>query len=669
MTYFNSLLILFISINLSIALTYIGFKILAKIRSRLSVRHLGFLRLGQLTLVLSIFLPISVSYLPSHSVRQMATVTSLEEFRPIKPAIEGVLGASVLETSQDTAIIASETRAADGGVSLSTLILSGILLSFLVALAILVRNFINLKKLVDSAISIRSLRNVQIAVSDEINVPFSTLATGKAVVLLPSSIIEKHHDMLLAVKHELQHHRQRDTLWVLVTEFFGIGFLLNPFYRAWIKLIGEFQELACDESILSTKCEKRVEYAESLVRAVEMMNSSRAAPMLAAGFIGQGRKKNQIEFLKKRIGEIMIFRKESKMGLRGLAFGLILFAGAVSLVTAATDKSNTGKQFVRSEIKVNEKLQKIVVEELTKGLKSMSSALSGFAVVENPKTGEILAVAQVEGRTGKENEQAFFLSEPFEPMSLMKPLYAAIAIESSATTIDEVHDCENGKYKIDDRYYHDWKPFKKLSTRDAIVNSSSICTLKAVESLGASKLRQGAIDLGFGESGDAMGYPFSTHGFIRKYDSSLDKTFVAHLAYGFHAQYVTPLEMVQAYGAIANGGDLLKPVLYGSPAQKVRTVFSAKTAADIRSALRKTVVSGTGKPANLKKYAPAGKTATSPYGRDVARGSFIGFAPADDPKLVVYVAIHRGDRKTATRGSSHAAPIFREIVKRSLGVL
>ena len=149
------------------------------------------------------------------------------------------------------------------------------ILVFLVAvgaLVVLVRfvsSMWHLRGLIVDSVPLRRLGRVVILVSDRATVPFSTVAFGKALVILPTGILRDARDTDIAIRHELQHHRQRDTRWALVVELFKIVFFWNPGFYLWSRQLSQLQELSCDEELIrKRRCSAR-DYGGCLLRVAQ----------------------------------------------------------------------------------------------------------------------------------------------------------------------------------------------------------------------------------------------------------------------------------------------------------------------------------------------------------------------------------------------------------------
>jgi cell division protein FtsI (penicillin-binding protein 3) len=309
-------------------------------------------------------------------------------------------------------------------------------------------------------------------------------------------------------------------------------------------------------------------------------------------------------------------------------------------------------------------LQEIVNDSLLTGMRG-SAALSGAAVVSDPASGRILALAHASRKDGTpalDTAESAFLREAHPLRSVTKPLVAALAIEKGLVTPDTVLDCADGKVQIDGVTFQDWGPLGKVTLTEAIAASSNVGSVLVAERIGGQALARGLRSLGFGQGSVATSYPGAGPGFVGE-SAKTERLLAALLSLGDNELRPTPLEVVAAYGAIANGGKLFVPVPADGMPMLARQVFSPSTSTQLRAILRHAVVAGTGKKAEVAAIPTAGKTGSGPSGESA---SFAGFAPATAPRLVVYVSYRHVSIEPAEGGGGHAAPVFAKIVEQAL---
>jgi cell division protein FtsI (penicillin-binding protein 3) len=449
-----------------------------------------------------------------------------------------------------------------------------------------------------------------------------------------------------------------------------IFFFWNPAIYLWARQMAQLQELACDEAVVTHKPLDSHDYGYCLLRVAQAtLDRPRAylgtAGMSSTRLLGKS-------FLMRRIEMLNRYSKDRTRG-----GWLAIVSGALGLAGGAlfADSPISAKQLPA----VNPIVQNIADRVLHQSVTN-ARADAGFVIVSDVHSGQVLAVAYQGKTEAAANAIPRYLSQPMEPWSLIKPLIAAMAVDAGKTGVEDYHDCENGKLAVGNKVYTDDKPYTRLTTAEMIINSSNVCAIKVAETLGGSQaLAQALTRLGFGSGSVVDGFPGAGPGTLASVDEQSDAQFVANAMFGF-ALRVTPLEMVQAYGAIANGGSLLQPQEYGAAHSPtvVRQPFSAGTAAQLRDVLARVVTEGTGKRAALARYTTAGKTGTGSWervvdGRDhtadkTVVASFTGFAPAKDPQIVVYVSIEN-PRRGQLDGGTQAAPVFATIADQTLTAL
>lgn len=658
--------------NLLLVASYLFF-----FRLKLSAR--SGLRFAQLLVLLSILAPLGLSIVPK---RKMPIL----EWPTVRQTTES--GRAFLKRNTQIKIrrlpIAASSQATTASVSrwieLDPRVVALVLI-FLGFAAFSSRFALNLRKLYRlslTAQTIRKLGHVRIAISDETRIPFSMRLGRACWVILPANLLTNAGDFRLAVKHELQHHRQGDTLWAIAIEALICGFWLNPVISFWKKRIVEFQEISCDEALIGRKGVSAHEYGSCLVRVAETALGFRqiyvGTTYMAAASKNPGELKS---FLRRRIEMFSSHETRRSPAWTGAFLGTLAVVLTMGLAFGAEElmRGNDLRPINPGKVVVDPAIQEIAEEILNQAV-AKEKAAAGFAIVADPNTGKILAVANID--RSKKLGAHWALAQGLEPASMAKTLVAAEAIEEKVTTPQEKHSCENGSYQYGGRVYHDWRKegWKQLTTSETIQLSSDICSMKIGEELGEKGIRKMLADFGFGPEGSAKSFPEARSGILPPPDDPAHPKLVPFVSVGF-GYAVTPIEMVQAYGAVANGGKLMLPEnADASDPQVVRQVLSPETSDQVKEILRQVVEKGTGKGhAQSSLYTTAGKTATSysiglmdwevmggPQKADFA--GFIGFAPVKVPKVEVFVGIrdpHTDD--TGAHGSAHAAPVFRDITE------
>jgi len=335
-------------------------------------------------------------------------------------------------------------------------------------------------------------------------------------------------------------------------------------------------------------------------------------------------------------------------------------------------------------------LQYIVEQELAAQMR-MSRAKSGTVIVQDPHTGEILAMATApsfnpnlwgapHADTGYtlDSLKNFAVERVVEPGSTFKLITAAAAIDQHVVNPRDTFFCENGNWQIKGRTIHDHEKEGWLTFTEVISKSSNIGTAKVALRLGQDNLFRYARAFGFGMP-TGCGLPGDGSGILRN-PKTWSPSSLPTIAFGQEVG-VTPLQMVNAYSVIANGGMLLEPKLYKGVIDEdgvyrewetrsaIRRVVSQKTVTALKSILRDVVDRGTGKAAAVEGLTVAGKTGTAQkidtvtrqYYSDRYLASFCGFTPVGSPRLVIGVFLD--DPRTSYWGGSEAAPLFARIVR------
>lgn len=343
---------------------------------------------------------------------------------------------------------------------------------------------------------------------------------------------------------------------------------------------------------------------------------------------------------------------------------------------------------------IDKVVQEIAEDELAAGVKA-AGAVRGFAIVSDPHTGRILALANYPTFDPNSSRSASVrdtrnsaLVDTFEPGSIVKPFIIGTAIERKITKPQEMHDCDGGSLEIGRHIIHDTHGAEALSTADTLIRSSNICTYKIAAKMGRQATHEALINFGIGARSSLIGFPGEVGGRLSAWQQWANIRF-ANVAFG-HGFLTTGLEMVQAMGALANGGHLMQPALIGrvvssdglvvrsTPTMAVRAVVSPATARVMRELLQLVVTDphGTGRKAMSPLYTTAGKTGTAQkvdpglhgYAKGKYIASFVGFAPVADPHLVIYVMIDEPGEKHYYGGDA-AAPVFAHLAERSLKYL
>ena len=329
------------------------------------------------------------------------------------------------------------------------------------------------------------------------------------------------------------------------------------------------------------------------------------------------------------------------------------------------------------ELTLNRNLQEICERALDDAVTRMG-ATGGDIVVVDPQDGSILSLAS--RRPGVGPAAATTLTEPFEPGSTLKPFIAAALLGRGRVTPTDVVDTHAGRLVINGRTLTDTHFAPSMTLRDVIRWSSNVGIVQFAQRLAPAEEYEALRDVGFGST-TGIPFPGESPGTLRD-PSHWSRQSPASLAIGYELA-VTPLQLALAYGAIANGGELLEPslvreirspdgsVLYERHRRVVRRVMSADVARQLRDILIETVAHGTATGADLPSFAVAGKTGTARrvqygagYGRNEYTASFVGLFPGRDPQYVILVKLD--NPKGSYFGGATAAPVSRAILQAAI---
>jgi cell division protein FtsI (penicillin-binding protein 3) len=349
---------------------------------------------------------------------------------------------------------------------------------------------------------------------------------------------------------------------------------------------------------------------------------------------------------------------------------------ARSLVT------ETPRQGANVVLTLDSSLQYVAERELDRRV-AETRAKGGLVLMLDPRRGELLALAQ--NPSFDPNQRAGIdsgllrnraVSDAYEPGSTMKGLLAAAALEHRVVKTSDLFFCENGNYAFGGHTIHDHHGYGWLTVPEIFQFSSNIGATKVGERLGAKAYHQALRAFGIG-SPTGVDLSGEQAGLLRPL-SAWKQIDLATASFG-QGVAVTPIQLAAAYGAIANGGILMRPyivkqvvdengeVLVANQPTVVRRVVSEATARDVTEILERVVSSkGTAPLAAVPGLKIAGKTGTAQK-VDLVHGgysrgriaSFVGYFPADDPQVVILVIVD--EPQTTIWGGTAAAPVFRTL--------
>ncbi len=328
-------------------------------------------------------------------------------------------------------------------------------------------------------------------------------------------------------------------------------------------------------------------------------------------------------------------------------------------------------------------LQRIVEYELKRGVEN-AMAESGTVVAIEPKSGQILAIASypnyvpqqtTKPRPGDMRVRA--ITDMYEPGSTFKTITASAALEENIVNEEDKLNGYGGIFQGNGYTIRDVHGVGVITFREAMAHSSNIILSTVANMMSDNVFYKYIRDFGFGIK-TGIDFPGEVAGKVPKPKYFVHST-KRYLGHGYSLA-VSPLQIANAYSAIANGGVLMKPYLvksvtrnstelvYTAKAETVRRVISEKTANRVKDLLLNVVQNGTGKSNKFDNILVCGKTGTSQqlddgrYSKEHYTGSFAGFFPYQNPKIAMIVVIDRP--KLSHYGGATAAPVFREIVLR-----
>jgi cell division protein FtsI/penicillin-binding protein 2 len=316
-----------------------------------------------------------------------------------------------------------------------------------------------------------------------------------------------------------------------------------------------------------------------------------------------------------------------------------------------------------------------------------SKAKAGTAIVLDPHTGDILALANAPtfdpndvGAAAPAARANWALQNIYEPGSTFKVVAFSAAIEKGLARPDDHIDCQMGSITVAKRVIHDHHPFGSLTIAEALAKSSNVAAIKLGLRVGDPTMHDYITRFGFG-SRTGIELPGETAGLVRPLNRWQPSS-IGSIAIGQEIG-VTPLQMAAAFGALANDGVRVAPHLIREirsasgvsvyrPNPEQRRVIGTETARALRGMLEGVTLNGTAKKAQLDGYTAAGKTGTAQkidprtkaYSKTKFVASFVGFAPVNNPAVVIIVVID--EPGGAYHGGDVAAPVFRQIAEQIL---
>jgi len=340
---------------------------------------------------------------------------------------------------------------------------------------------------------------------------------------------------------------------------------------------------------------------------------------------------------------------------------------------------------------IDEQIQYIAERELATAMEQ-THAISGTVIVQNPHTGEILALANqptfnpnLTREITPERLKNHAVSDVYEPGSTFKVVTISAALEEKLTRPDEVFDCQMGSIVINGMRIRDSRPHGLLPVWGILAESSDVGAIKIALRLGEDRFYKYIRAFGFGQQ-TGIELPGETRG-LTKPVNRWSKVSIGAISMGQEIG-ITPLQLSTLASTIANDGVAVPPrIVAGTtdpqptpqtvafhPADG-RRVISSLTAAEMKQMMQKVVLEGTGKKANLEGYSSAGKTGTAQkvdpgthaYSKTKYVASFAGFAPLNNPAIVVAVILDSA--VGLHQGGQVSAPVFQRVAQQVLEYL
>jgi cell division protein FtsI (penicillin-binding protein 3) len=340
---------------------------------------------------------------------------------------------------------------------------------------------------------------------------------------------------------------------------------------------------------------------------------------------------------------------------------------------------------------IDKNIQYVAEKELDQAIHD-TQAIAGTVIVENPHSGEILALAnrptfnpnlRKQVTPGALTNRA--VSYVYEPGSAFKVVTISAALEEKLTNPNEIFDCQMGSIVYNGMRIRDAEPHGLLPVSGVLAHSSNVGAIKIALRLGEDRYYKYIRAFGFGQQ-SGIELPGETRG-ITKPPSRWSKVSIAAISIGQEIG-ISPIQLAGLISTIANDGTYVAPRIVAGTVEPQGTpqtvafhpgashrVISPFTAAEMRSMMQKVVLEGTGRKAMLEGYSSAGKTgtgqkvdpATGAYSKTKYVASFAGFAPVNNPEIVVAVILDSA--VGPHQGGQVSAPVFHRITQQVLEYL
>jgi beta-lactamase regulating signal transducer with metallopeptidase domain len=613
-----------------------------------------------LTLGAAIAVPVAAAVGPRWTVEAPAalSVFAHESANETAPAASPARDSTHIErTASPPAAVSSRGGLdANGAIVFAWLVVAAALLVRAAASHLRARAIVRRARPVESAPWIDALhavagRRVALRASAELDSPVVTGVLRPTIVIPRSALDWPLERCRLVLVHELAHVRRRDVLVQAIADVACAIHWCNPLVWICARRLRVECEIAADDAVLAAGI-RPSRYAEELVAVATSVRAPTAALAMA-----------ERSSLEARIASILAARlARAPLAARGTA--AMVAVGAVLAAAAACTSPQESTQHMtepgappRAGTANDAAIQRAADEEIA-AITAEWSPERATIIVLDPATGEILANA---GRSaGKAADVASTVA--MAPGSTLKPITIAAALEVHAITAGQTFECGPEPRVYGDKAFHDASVNRTLDLGHLLAVSSNIGMSRIFDALGGDNLARWLHRFHFG---DTPSVPGATAGGFPAHilNGSYEGAAVAN-GMGLTA---TPLEVIAAYGAIANDGVYHAPTLDrgGSTAEHL---ISPETARSVMALLETAVVdkTATGKAARVDGVHVAGKTGTAvwrmPDGRDRTYASFIGVADLPSGRIVALVGIETS--RDDLSGGKAAAPAFARLVKR-----
>ena len=338
---------------------------------------------------------------------------------------------------------------------------------------------------------------------------------------------------------------------------------------------------------------------------------------------------------------------------------------------------------------IDQNVQYIAERELERAMEE-TKAIAGTVVVENPHTGEILALVNrptfnpnIKKEIRPDVLKNHAVSDVYEPGSTFKVVTLSAGLEEKITRPEEMFDCQMGSIVINGMRIRDSKPHGWLSVADILAESSDVGAIKVALRLGENRFYKYIRAFGFGQQ-TGIELPGETRGLTKPVER-WSRVSIGAISMGQEIG-ITPLQLISLVSTIANDGVRVPPRIVAGTIPAAQTtpqtiafqpqpgtrVISPLTAAQMRQMMQGVVLHGTGRKAILEAYSSAGKTgtaqkvdpATGGYSKTKYVGSFAGFAPVNNPQIAVAVILD--SCVGLHQGGQVSAPVFQRIMQQVL---